>query len=284
MQGGPPDPGRVGDLGEFRLVVATEEGRGGAEDGAAGPVAGASEVRALTTDPVRAALPPEVEVVEGYLGRVETLPRALEGVDRMYLAPLTRTVREVTELAREAGVARIVDLAGPAGSWWYDVEKAVEHSGIPWTHLEAGEFMTNTTIWADQIRSRGEVREAYPRAANAPIALEDIAAVAAKALLEDGHEGAAYGLTGPETLTRAELVAQIGKALGREIPLVEVSHADALADLTETMGADAAAWYLDGCAEMAEHPQPVSPTVSRVLGRPGTTFAEWAAAHASLFR
>ncbi|WP_435061762.1 hydroxylase [Amycolatopsis thermoflava] len=225
-----------------------------------------------------------MEVVEGYLGRVETLPRALEGVDRMYLAPLTRTAREVTELAREAGVTRIVDLAGPAGSWWYDVEKAVEHSGIPWTHLEAGEFMTNTTIWADQMRSRGEVREAYPRAANAPIALEDIAAVAAKALLEDGHEGAAYGLTGPETLTRAELVAQIGKALGREIPLVEVSHADALADLTETMGADAAAWYLDGCAEMAEHPQPVSPTVSRVLGSPGTTFAEWAVAHASLFR
>ncbi|WP_431917847.1 NAD(P)H-binding protein [Amycolatopsis tucumanensis] len=246
--------------------------------------AGASEVRALTTDPVRAALPPEVEVVEGYLGRVETLPRALEGVDRMYLAPLTRTVREVTELAREAGVTRIVDLAGPEGSWWYDIEKAVEHSGIPWTHLEAGEFMTNTTIWADQIRSRGEVREAYPRAANAPIALEDIAAVAAKALLEDGHEGAAYGLTGPETLTRAELVAQIGQALGREIPLVEVSHADALADLTETMGADAAAWYLDGCAEMAEHPQPVSPAVSRVLGRPGMRFAEWAVAHAALFR
>ncbi|OXM74648.1 MULTISPECIES: NAD(P)H-binding protein [Amycolatopsis] len=246
--------------------------------------AGATQVRALTTDPARAALPPAVEVVEGYLGRVETLPRALAGVDRMYLAPLTKTVREVTALAREAGVTRIVDLAGPEGSWWYDIEKAVEQSGIPWTHLEAGEFMTNTTVWAEQIRDRGEVREAYPRAANAPIALEDIAAVAAKALLEDGHEHVAYGLTGPETLTRAELVAQIGQALGREIPLVEVSHAEALAELSAVMGADSAAWYLDGCAELARDPQPASPTVSRVLGRPGMRFAEWAVAHAELFR
>src|SRR5579875_472037 len=162
--------------------------------------AGATEVRALTVSPAKAALPAGVEVVKGYLGRLETMPAALEGVDRMYLAPLRDTVREVMALARRAGVQQVVDLAGAEGSLWHDIEEAVEESGIPWTHLDAGEFMTNTTIWAEQIRSAGEVRDAYPTAAGAPIALEDIAAVAATVLLEDGHIGKAYELTGPQTL------------------------------------------------------------------------------------
>jgi nucleoside-diphosphate-sugar epimerase len=50
--------------------------------------AGATDVRALTNKPDKAALPAGVEVVKGYIGRPETLPAALEGVDRMYLAPL----------------------------------------------------------------------------------------------------------------------------------------------------------------------------------------------------
>lgn len=73
---------------------------------------GARDVRALTMDPARANLPPGVEVAHGYLRRVETLPAALEGVDRMYLARAPETVDEVMALARAAGVRRVVDLSG----------------------------------------------------------------------------------------------------------------------------------------------------------------------------
>ena len=66
--------------------------------------AGGVEVRALTTNPGKARLPAGVEVVTGYLGRIDTLPPALAGVDRMYLAPLPGTVTEVLSAAREAGV------------------------------------------------------------------------------------------------------------------------------------------------------------------------------------
>ena len=45
--------------------------------------AGVTDVRALTTDPVRAALPADVEVVEGNLRRPKALPPALAGVDRI---------------------------------------------------------------------------------------------------------------------------------------------------------------------------------------------------------
>ena len=245
--------------------------------------AGATEVRALTVGPARAALPAGVEIVKGYLGRLETLPAALEGVDRMYLAPLPQTVREVVELARRAGVRHIVDLAGAKGSQWHVVEEAVEQSGIAWTHLDAGEFMTNTTIWAEQIRTTGTVRDAYPTAADAPIALDDIAAVAAAVLLGDGHAGKAYELTGPETLTRAEQVRTIGRALGRDIPFVELTRDQAVEQLSKAIG-EYAAWYLDRMAELVDRPQRAVPTVEEVTGRPGTTFAEWAVEHADSFR
>jgi uncharacterized protein YbjT (DUF2867 family) len=59
------------------------------------------------------------------------------------------------------------------------VTRAVEASGIAWTHLWPGDFF-----------------EPWPHAAGAPIGMDDIAAVAAVALLDDGHRGRAHSLTG----------------------------------------------------------------------------------------
>jgi uncharacterized protein YbjT (DUF2867 family) len=253
---------------------------------------GATNVRALTNNPRKASLPREVEVVEGYLGRVETMPAALAGVERMYLAPLPQTVRDVLALAKEAGVGYVVDLsaseadteaAGDPSQWhYYAVEKAVEESGIPWTHLRPGEFMNNYQMWAEQIRASGVVREGYANAANAPIDLDDIAAVAARVLLEDGHIGKKYLMTGPETITRAEMARQIGVAIGRDVRYEELPHDEALEALRPVMG-EWAGWYLDGMADLVANPQRAEPTVAALTGRPGTTFAEWAARNASAF-
>lgn len=253
---------------------------------------GATDVRALTVDPARAALPSEVEVVEGYLGRLETMPAALEGVDTLYLAPLPRTVTEVVALAKEAGVQKIVDLSSsdadaeatgdPSEWYYYAVERAVEESGLSWTHLRPGEFMSNALMWADAIKHRGEVRSAYPDAANAPIDLPDIAAVAAKVLLEPGHEGKKYELTGPQTLRKRDLVRIIGETIGREIRFVELDRAEGRAELFSIMG-EFADWYLDGMAQLAAHPQPVSPWVRTLTGRPGITFADWVSRNRDAF-
>jgi uncharacterized protein YbjT (DUF2867 family) len=244
---------------------------------------GATDIRALTNKPEKAALPPEVEVVRGYLGRVESLEGVFDGVEKMYLAPLESTVREVTAMAAKAGVRHIVDVSGPKDSWWAPVATAVEESGAAWTHLSPGEFMDNMLVWAEQIRTTGEVREGYPNAANAPIDLGDIAAVAAAVLLEDGHAGKEYLLTGPETLTRAEMVRHIGAALGREVPVVEVDHEEAVAVLEPAMG-EFARWYVDSMRDYADLPQPANQLVEELTGRPATTFAEWARKKVDEFR
>jgi len=246
-------------------------------------LAGATNVRALTTNPVKAALPPEVQVCRGFIGKPASLPAAFDGVEVLYLAPYPDTVQETVALAAAAGVQRIVDLSGPPDSWWHDVAQAVTDSGLGWTHLEPGEFMENATGWAEEIRTTGMVRDGYPLSANAPIAIDDVAAVAAAALLDDRHLGEAYELSGPQTLTRAEMVGLIGVALGREIPYLELDHEQAIAARTPDMG-EYARWYVEGMAMLAEHPQQPATTATDILDRPATTFAEWAVANAKLFR
>lgn len=256
--------------------------------------AGAKHVRALTNNPKKAALPAGVEVIEGFIGRIETLPAALVGVEQLYLAPLPKTVQEVVALAKAAGVQRIVDLSSsgaddeaagdPSGWYFYAVEKAVEDSGIAWTHLRPGEFMTNMLDWADQIRS-GVVRAAYGNAAYAPIDLEDIAAVATRALLEDGHTGKKYTLTGPETLSKIDRVRIIGEVLGREMRFEELTHEAARAMMIERGWSEQVAdWLLDGDKLAVEHPQAPVQTVEAITGRPATRFAQWVARHAGEFR
>jgi uncharacterized protein YbjT (DUF2867 family) len=245
--------------------------------------AGADDVRALTVDPVRAALPDGVEVARGFLGRPSTLPAAYAGVDVLYLAPHLPTVAEACRLAAAAGIGRIVDLAGPKGAHWQAVEDAVEACGVPFTHLEPGEFMANATLWARQIRAGDVVLDTCGDAANAPIAQEDVAAVAARVLLEEGHEGRSYELTGPEALSRRQKVALIGQALGRDLRYVDLPREEAIEELSKDMG-EHAAWYVDGQATLVQHPQRPVATVAELTGRPATTFLEWAVRNADLFR
>ena len=60
--------------------------------------------------------------------------------------------------------------------------------------------------WAAAIRDGDVVRWPYGAAETAPIDERDVAAVAARALYEDGHAGGDYVLTGPESLSQAEQV------------------------------------------------------------------------------
>jgi uncharacterized protein YbjT (DUF2867 family) len=128
------------------------------------------------------------------------------------------------------------------------------------------------------------VRAPYGQAAHAPIDLVDIAAVAATTLLTDGHHGAKYVLTGPESLTRFELVQIIGETIGRDIRFEEQTHEEARQSMINQGWGQVADWLLDGYAQAVEHPQRALPTVAEVTGRPARTFAQWVADNAGKFR
>lgn len=252
-------------------------------------------VRALTRRPATAHLPERAEVVAGDLAEPDALPGGLfAGVDRMYLFPVAETAAEVMDRARAAGVRRVVTLsalavdmdggANPLGDRHLAVERAVEAAGVEWTHLRPGPFAVNALSWAPSIRAQGVVRAPYGASQQAPIHEADIAEVAVTALLEDGHAGAAYALSGPEPLTQIERVAAIATATGREISFEEQSPKEGRAAMVTYMPEPVADMMLGYMASTVTEPAPVFRAVADVLGRPGRTFAQWAADHAADFR
>jgi len=257
-------------------------------------VAAGAPVRALTNNPARAALPADVEVARGYLGKPQTLPAALAGVDTVYLAPLPAYVDDFVRCARDAGVRRVVVLSGePAeyeaqgdpSTWhYYWLERAIEAGGFEWTFLRPGQFMTNTLDWASSIRADGVVRAPYADAVQTPIDLGDIAAVARVVLLSEQYGGQKITMSGPEGITPPEQVAQISAATGREVLFEELTPSEYLDRLAPVIGMQTAQWLLDGFRMMAEHPMKPEPAVSDLTGRAPTTYAEWAVANADAFR
>jgi uncharacterized protein YbjT (DUF2867 family) len=267
-------------------------------------VAAGVRVRAMTRRPQEATFPEPVETVAGDLDDPGTLAPVLAGVDRLYLFPVAGTAREVATLARRAGVGHVVVLSSAAVTSGADttfhlpVERAVEESGVPWTHVRPGEFMLNKLLlWGPGIRADGVVHEPFPEAAWWPLHERDVADVAVAALLEDGHEGQAYDLSGPELLTRREQVRAIATATGREVRL-EVVTPERARELYRRQGGFAAAnadFLLGFTDYQGNRRQPTSisypssrtagprPTAEHVTGRPARTFAQWASDHARDF-
>ena len=82
------------------------------------------------------------------------------------------------------------------------IERLIEASGRQWTFLRPGMIAANARWWwAPQIRAGDVVRWPYLAVPTAPIDERDIAAAAVRALSEDGHAGAEYVLTGPQSLS-----------------------------------------------------------------------------------
>lgn len=263
-----------------------------------------AEVRALSRSPRPGGLPESVRAVAGDLTQPESLVDGLKGVDRMYLFPVAETARDVVALARQAGVRRIVVLSSGAVTAGFDtdfhlpVERAVEESGLEWTHVRPGEFaMNKLALWGPSIRAEGVVRDPYPDAAWCPVHERDIADVAALALLEDGHCGRAYTLNGPDMLSHRRQVELIAEAIGRPIRFEVVSRDEAREIYREQGGIAAEnADFLLGFEDYSgdetdpQAPGEFDPTAAgpasaaeEVTGFPARTFAQWAHDHAREF-
>jgi uncharacterized protein YbjT (DUF2867 family) len=262
-------------------------------------VAAGHPVRAVTRDPTSAAaarLPSEVEVVAGDFARPETLGPALRDVERMHLVAMEGSLAngaEILDLARRCGVRRLTHLGhndesrsddDPLEADHRSLRRAIEQSGLTWTHLFPGEFMANTREWAPSIRAEGVVRAPFGNWSSAMVHEADIAAVAMAALLDDDrHAGRTYQPTGPEPVKRVDAVRLIGAAIGRDIRFVELTPEQAREHWNGIYPDFVVEWFLE-MGDYLEMNAPVGPDVTKVTGRPGRTFAQWAAEHADDFR
>lgn len=248
-------------------------------------------VRALTRNPgqAKAKLPEGVQIAAGDLMKPETLREAMQGVEAVFLITSSDepeadldTDPQVVALAEAAGVKRVVVLVGFAEG---PVEAALQASSMQWTLVKPAEFMANVLAdWRDMIRTEGVVREFYGGALSARVHEGDIAAVAVRALLEDGHHGRTYALTGPEALTRKEAVRTIAAAIGKDIPFVELTEEEARQQWRDQgYDEESVEFFVQMAKNTPEAGYTVLPTILQVLGRPARTFAEWTKEHKQEF-
>ncbi|WP_407287529.1 SDR family oxidoreductase [Streptomyces sp. BP-8] len=259
-------------------------------------------VRALTRDPARAALPAEAEVVRADLNGADDLAPLLAGADALFLnlaAGGDGAAARLIDAAAKAGVRRIVlnssmgvtdtpaDETNFISRMHAALERAVRDSGLEWTFVRGANYATNTLAWAPSIRESGVVRDAHPGARGVPVHEADLADVAAVALLDrtGAHLGRAYLVTGPEPMTVAEQVAEIGRAIGRETRVERISEDEAVEAMSGPHLPKEAARELvrmfGGTVDAP--PFALSDAVERVTGHPARTFAQWAREHAADF-
>jgi uncharacterized protein YbjT (DUF2867 family) len=258
------------------------------------------KVRAVTRDPATTTPPDGVEVVPGNPSRPTTIAAALDGVHAVFLNPraVGTAAPELLALARRHGVRRAVALSATnvdedpsrqpsryRGDYNREVESAVVESGMDWVSLRPSMFATNTIgLWATAIRAGDVVRMPYPDAAWAPVAEDDLAEAASIALRTDRLLGSTVELTGPESLTQAEMVGTIAAALHRPLRIERVTP-----DSVEStmLGAGFSGDFVRALlrlqAAYSTRPAPVSGALPGILGRPARSFATWVAEHLAAF-
>jgi uncharacterized protein YbjT (DUF2867 family) len=276
------------------MIVVT-----GATGGVGGAVlrqlaAAGQPVRALSRRPADVEAPAGVEVVRADLADAGSLPAAFEGADAAFLYTVFGDSAPALAAAKRAGIRHVVLLSSQAvaafesGNEIADrhrtVERAVEASGLAWTFLRPGGFASNVRWWAPQVRESGVVRGVYPEATSALIHPADIAAVAVLALTGDGHDGAAYPLTGEQVLSQAEQAGVIGDVIGRPVRYEEIGEDEYVALLSRSIPEQYARGALAAQRAMAGRPTFVSPVFRELTGRAPRTLADWVAEHAAEFK
>jgi uncharacterized protein YbjT (DUF2867 family) len=260
-------------------------------------------VRALVRDPAKAeaiAALPHIEIAQGDMAHPETLAAALHEINRAMLisssAPDMLDVQSnFIDAARKAGVRHVVKLSGIMpelhsafrfARMHGEIEKRLEASGMAFTHLRAGEFMPAYFRQVPMIVAKGAMFLPMEDARIASIDVGDIAEIAARALTSSGHEGKTYPLTGPEALTMTEVAAKLSAATGKSIRYVSVPPEDARqAQLAAGMPPYLADALFELFAERRNGKESkVWPDAAVLLGRPTTTFDEFAGRNAAVFR
>jgi uncharacterized protein YbjT (DUF2867 family) len=243
---------------------------------------------------------PGVTLVEGDFDDPDSLRTALEGVDRAFLLTNSseRTEQQQKNFvaaAQQAGVGAVVMLSQYAAApdvpvrflrYHAAIEEELRRSSMGWTFLRPNLVMQAYLPFAPLL-AQGTL--AGPISPDAPVSLvdaRDIAAVAAAAMTQDGHDGRIYSLTGPVAITHVQIAEAFGRATGLPIAFHQVPAPDFQATL-ESMGMPE--WQAAGLVEDYEHYDrreaiEVTPDVQQVTGSAPRDIDTFARDHAAGLR
>ncbi|MGW4126067.1 NAD(P)H-binding protein [Nocardia sp. NPDC004711] len=224
---------------------------------------------------------------------------ALDGVDAIYqvLQPASADpTDEVAALLKDAaavGVRRVVHVSNATAHLsgedfpMHRVERLLQAGPVPATILRPNVFDENFSEHPAIVAGvrAGVVAVPAGQARVAPISVEDIAAVAAVALTQDGHQHKTYSLTGPDSLSFSDMTALVADAARRPVRY----QAMAPAEFREAMlGGGAPGHVAEFYATMYEGirngwASDVSADVEQITGRSPVSFGDYARATAPVW-
>jgi uncharacterized protein YbjT (DUF2867 family) len=223
------------------------------------------------------------EIFAGDLENPDDLVAPFQGIDKLFLSTPAhpnqlKRERNALEAAVRGGVKHIVKLsimgADPEsphrlGRIHGSIEKIVEASGVPWTHLRTHFHMQHLFLYARPIRNTGSFFAPMKNNSISMVHVKDVAAVAATVLTEKGHTYRIYEITGPKAVTFGDFAAILSELTGEDIAYVDIPIGTAKGGLLE---AGISEWYADALLEMFRswgdgRASRVTNTVADVTGR-----------------
>lgn len=209
-----------------------------------------------------------------------TYGAALEGVKRLFMLHQLMGVTNAqlyafVDAARAAGVEHIVFMAALGSENHPDdpirqLEQYIINSGVTYTILRPNWFMQNFN--GDELRRINEKNQIFLPSGEKRLSLidtRDIAAVAVKILIDGGHEGQEYALTGEETYSYGDVAALLSTITGREITHLSEPYPDVIKRMRERGVPAEAVNFMEWLFEDIERglTAEITPHVRNITGR-----------------
>ncbi len=216
-------------------------------------------------------------------------PAVLEGMEKVYITfqpdlavpGAKEAISALVKIAQEKGVQKLVLLSGKGEVEAQRCEQIVLNSGIAATILRASWFNQNfsESYFLEPIQ-QGVV--ALPNAnSKAPyVDANDLADAAVEVLLNEGHEGQIYELTGPRLLSFEDIVKEIAIASKRKLQFIPISLQEYVGAMQEQGLPSDVIWLIEYLfSEVLDNKenQIITHDIEKLLGRKPIDFSDYAA-------
>ncbi len=231
-----------------------------------------------------------------------SMREAMKGVSRVYFGypPLDGLIRATAHLAvaaRDAGVEALVNMSqisaregarSPLAHDHWLSEQLLDWAGIGAVHIRPTFFAEDLYLFTNgSIGREGKMRLPFGNGKHAPVSAEDIARVVVGILSDpQPHVGNHYVVTGPRTMSLAQIAETVGDTLGKPVDYVNVPIDAWREALMENAGFPGyLATHLAAVAQ--DHQDGVfsaeTDIVERIGGQPPQSVEAFVHAHAAMF-
>ncbi len=153
----------------------------------------------------------------------------------------------------------------------------LERTGLPVTYLAPTIYMENLLEAAATIREQGTIFAPAGQARIGFVAVSDVAKAAARVLTSDGHEDQTYVLSGPESLSYADVAARVSAVFARQVDYEDMPEQIAREQM---LASGLSPWQTEGTIELYDWirngaADTVTSTVRDLAGQDARPIEDW---------